>query len=73
VLIMVVVDSPHMSESWGSTVAAPIFRAIATETISYLGLGTDKIASSGKTHSKGHKNHDDSPATPVADTASVNH
>ena len=44
VLIMVVVDSPKMAEAWGSTVAGPIFREIAKETISYLGLGTVKMA-----------------------------
>lgn len=44
VLIMVVVDSPQMAESWGSTVAGPIFRNIAQETVSYLGLNAAKIA-----------------------------
>jgi cell division protein FtsI (penicillin-binding protein 3) len=44
VLIMVVVDSPTMAESWGSTVAGPIFRNIAQETVSYLGLNAAKIA-----------------------------
>lgn len=43
ILMMVVVDSPQMAESWGSTVAGPIFRNIAEETVSYLGLNTDKI------------------------------
>lgn len=45
VLMMVVVDSPKMAEAWGSTVAGPIFREIAKETISYLGLSTVKMAS----------------------------
>ncbi|MGE0201052.1 MAG: peptidoglycan D,D-transpeptidase FtsI family protein [Candidatus Melainabacteria bacterium] len=45
VLVAVVIDSPHMAESWGSTVAGPIFRAIATETVSYLGLKPVTIAS----------------------------
>lgn len=44
VLMMVVVDSPHMAESWGSTVAGPIFKNIAQETVSYLGLNPAKIA-----------------------------
>jgi cell division protein FtsI (penicillin-binding protein 3) len=44
ILIMVVVDSPKMAESWGSTVAGPIFRNIAQETVSYLGLNAAKIA-----------------------------
>ncbi len=44
VLIMVVADSPQMAEAWGSTVAGPIFHAIAKETISYLGLNVAKIA-----------------------------
>jgi cell division protein FtsI (penicillin-binding protein 3) len=44
VLIMVVVDSPKMAESWGSTVAGPIFKNIAEETVSYLGLNATKIA-----------------------------
>jgi cell division protein FtsI/penicillin-binding protein 2 len=43
VLTMVVIDSPHSAEAWGSTVAAPIFRAIASETIHYLGLTPAKI------------------------------
>ncbi len=38
ILMMVVVDSPKMAESWGSTVAAPIFREVALETIHYLNL-----------------------------------
>jgi len=38
VLMMVVVDNPKMAESWGSTVAAPIFRRVALETVHYLGL-----------------------------------
>jgi cell division protein FtsI (penicillin-binding protein 3) len=37
-LIMVVVDSPTTAESWGSTVAAPIFRDIAIESAHYLGI-----------------------------------
>ena len=47
VLMMVVVDSPHMAEAWGSTVAGPIFRNIAKETIGYLGLNTVKMGSAG--------------------------
>ena len=44
VLMMVVVDSPQMAEAWGSTVAGPIFKNIAQETVSYLGINADKIA-----------------------------
>lgn len=44
VLMMVVVDSPQVAEAWGSTVAGPIFRAVAKETISHLGLAPVKIA-----------------------------
>lgn len=43
VLIMVVVDSPQMAEAWGSTVAGPIFKNIAEETVSYMGLKPVKI------------------------------
>ena len=38
ILMMVVVDSPKMAESWGSTVAAPIFREVALDAIHYLNL-----------------------------------
>lgn len=44
VLMMVVVDSPAIGEAWGSTVAGPIFRAIAKESLGYLGIKTSKIA-----------------------------
>jgi cell division protein FtsI (penicillin-binding protein 3) len=47
VLIMVVVDSPQMAESWGSTVAGPIFKAIAEETVSHMGLRPVKITNNG--------------------------
>jgi cell division protein FtsI (penicillin-binding protein 3) len=42
ILMMVVVDNPKTAESWGSTVAAPIFRRVALETIHYLGLAPEK-------------------------------
>ncbi|MFN8614453.1 MAG: penicillin-binding protein 2 [Vampirovibrionales bacterium] len=38
VLVFVVVDSPRMAESWGSTVAGPIFKQIVTETMDYMGI-----------------------------------
>ncbi len=44
ILMLVVVDSPTQAEAWGSTVAGPIFKAIAQETISYLGLTPAKIS-----------------------------
>ena len=44
VLVMVVVDSPKIPQAWGSTVAAPIFREIAEETIHYLGIPTQSVA-----------------------------
>lgn len=48
-LIMVVMDSPGIGDAWGSTVAGPIFRAIATESIGYLGLKPAKIVTKAKT------------------------
>lgn len=53
VLMMVVVDSPGIGEAWGSTVAGPIFHAIAQESVGYLGLKPAKIADR-KPSSKGH-------------------
>jgi len=38
VLMMVVVDSPHMAEAWGSTVAGPIFKNIGDATVRHLGI-----------------------------------
>lgn len=38
VLMFVVVDSPKMAQSWGSTVAGPIFKDIAENSLDYLGL-----------------------------------
>ncbi|MBK8189993.1 MAG: penicillin-binding protein 2 [Vampirovibrionales bacterium] len=43
-LMMVVIDSPTMAESWGSTVAGPIFKAIADETMPYLGINPAKLS-----------------------------
>ena len=37
-LVVVVIDSPQMAESWGSTVAGPIFKNIADQMLPYLGL-----------------------------------
>ena len=42
VLIYVVVDSAQGGEVWGSTVAAPIFKTIATQVASILNLTPDK-------------------------------
>ncbi|MCS6267877.1 MAG: penicillin-binding protein 2 [Vampirovibrio sp.] len=44
-LAMVVIDSPHIAEAWGSTVAAPIFRNIALEAVHYYGLAPRKAIS----------------------------
>lgn len=41
VLIMVVVDNPKAGNAWGSTVAGPIFKEIATQVVGYLGLKPD--------------------------------
>ncbi|MEB3206308.1 MAG: penicillin-binding protein 2 [Vampirovibrionales bacterium] len=41
ILIMVVVDSPTMAEAWGSTVALPIFNAMAKSTVSLIDI--DKL------------------------------
>ncbi|MCA9798984.1 MAG: penicillin-binding protein 2 [Cyanobacteria bacterium HKST-UBA04] len=40
VLVMVVVDSPRIGNAWGSTVAGPIFKEIATNIAGYLGVGS---------------------------------
>jgi cell division protein FtsI (penicillin-binding protein 3) len=37
-LVMVVVDNPKMAESWGSTVAGPIFKQIADASLPILGI-----------------------------------
>lgn len=42
VLIMAVVDSPKTGNSWGSTVAGPVFNAVATEVGRVLHLEPDK-------------------------------
>lgn len=65
VLIMVVVDSPNMAESWGSTVAGPIFRNIAQETVSYLGLNAAKIARKGVGSPAGVKRTASGPPVPA--------
>ena len=41
VMILVVVDSPKKS-IYGSSVAGPIFKNIAMDMISYLGIAPDK-------------------------------
>jgi cell division protein FtsI/penicillin-binding protein 2 len=42
VLIYVVVDSAQGGDVWGSTVAAPIFYAVASQIASILNLIPDK-------------------------------
>jgi cell division protein FtsI (penicillin-binding protein 3) len=37
-IIMVVIDSPKLNESWGSTVAGPIFKQIAENSLHLLGI-----------------------------------
>lgn len=71
VLMMVVVDSPQMAESWGSTVAGPIFRNIAQETVSYLGLNADKIAHGSTLHAAGTSAHQASNSLGAASTPSA--
>jgi cell division protein FtsI (penicillin-binding protein 3) len=44
VLVMVVVDSPGIGNAWGSTVAGPIFKEIATQTSGYLGIKPNLMA-----------------------------
>ncbi len=44
VTIYVVVDSPQGGGIWGSTVAAPIFKDVATEIVRIMNLNPDKIA-----------------------------
>lgn len=61
-LVMVVVDSPGIGEAWGSTVAGPIFTAIAEETISYMGMKPVKITS--KTASSGTNSPNNIPKPP---------
>lgn len=51
--VFVVVDSPTMYESWGSTVAGPIFKQIAEETLDYLNLRPKApVAEGGATSEK---------------------
>ena len=42
VLIMVVIDDPKTDNSWGSTVAGPVFNAIANEVGRILNIEPDK-------------------------------
>lgn len=51
-LVMVVVDSPGVGNAWGSTVAGPIFRDIATQTAGYLGLKPTTTLASQNTSKK---------------------
>lgn len=43
VLIYVLVDSASGGDVWGSTIAAPVFREIASQTASILNLKPDKV------------------------------
>jgi cell division protein FtsI (penicillin-binding protein 3) len=70
VLIMVVVDSPQMAESWGSTVAGPIFKNIAEETVSYLGLNASKVTSHKLSQRPGFASTLGSPM-PLPQTANI--
>lgn len=38
ILILVVIDEPKAGHGWGGTVAAPVFREVAKETLIYLGV-----------------------------------
>ncbi|MBQ8476254.1 peptidoglycan glycosyltransferase FtsI, partial [bacterium] len=42
VALYVIVDSPSGEGIWGSTVAAPVFKEIATELVRILNLTPDK-------------------------------
>ena len=43
VTIYVVIDSPQGGGLWGSTVAGPVFRDVATEIVRILNINPDKI------------------------------
>ena len=44
VTIYVVIDSPQGGGLWGSTVAGPVFRDIATEIVRILNINPDKVS-----------------------------
>ena len=48
VLIYVIVDSASGGEVWGSTIAAPVFKEIATQVAHILNLTPDKNEIKGK-------------------------
>lgn len=54
VLIMAVIDSPKTGNSWGSTVAGPIFNAVATEVGRVLHLEPDKKNEDNVEKQSGH-------------------
>lgn len=43
VLIYVIVDSPKEGAIWGSTVAAPVFKEVATQVARIMNLKPDKV------------------------------
>ena len=45
IIIYVVVDSPSGEAIWGNTVAAPIFKEVATQTARILNIPPDKVSS----------------------------
>ncbi len=40
-VILVMIDTPEGSNVWGGSVAAPVFKAVAEQSLSYLGLRPD--------------------------------
>lgn len=52
VLIYVLVDSAAGGEVWGSTIAAPVFKEIASQTARILNLKPDKMVNGGTVNGK---------------------
>ncbi len=57
VLMMVVVDSPRVGNAWGSTVAGPIFKNIAMQTVGYLGLKPSQAIATAEQNTVNQKPH----------------